>query len=70
MPLRAKDWKQWMYFFLHGRTHVAYGLILAVLCTGYGAVIGDTILIRLLFVGGFGGSLGGLVDTVAHLYYH
>lgn len=55
---------------MHGRTHVAYGLILAVIASGLHLVIDVVWWYRLLDVIAFGGSLGGLVDTVAHLYYH
>lgn len=69
-PNQAKDWHEWVSYFLAGRTHVAYGLIAATVSSGVGVVISANLGIRALFVITLIGSLGGLVDTVAHLYYH
>ncbi len=70
MSLAAQNWQQWVQDFRHGRTHVAYGLIASTLAAGAGVVMSPSLADRILFLVGLVGSLGGLVDTVAHLYYH
>jgi hypothetical protein len=66
----TKTWKQWVIDFKHGRTHTAYGLIASIISSGYILTTTSSIPIRIASLISFAGSLGGLVDTVAHLYYH
>lgn len=65
----APSWKQWLTDFIHGRTHVAYGLIASTISSSYGVMIAPYSL-RVPFLVCLIGSLGALIDTVAHLYYH
>jgi len=66
----ATSWKQWVNDFKHGRTHVAYGLIVGTVFSSIQVVISQSIEQRAYAVVMLVSTLGGLVDTVAHLYYH
>ncbi len=66
----ASSWQQWVNDFLHGRTHVAYALILATVLSAYGSVTEPLLGLRVVFVIVLICTVGSLVDTVAHLYYH
>lgn len=70
MTLAAPNWKQWVSDFIHGRTHVAYGLMAVVVSASIGVAISTDMLDRTLFLIADMGAMGSLVDTVAHLYYH
>ena len=70
IPVAAPNWRVWMGDFFHGRTHVAYGLIISTLTSSVGCVIAPDIILRLLCIVSAVASAGALVDTVAHLYYH
>lgn len=66
----APNWKAWKEDFVRGRTHVAYGLITSSCLTAAGAILAPSLILRTLFTLSALASLGSLVDTVAHLYYH
>ena len=66
----ATSWKQWVSDFKHGRTHTAYGLIASIVSSGFLVIVSPNIDLRIASLVSFAGSLGGLVDTVAHLFYH
>lgn len=66
----AKTWAAWKLDFMHGRTHVAYALIIGSVFSAIQTVIAYTIEQRIYAVVMLIASVGGLVDTVAHLYYH
>lgn len=70
MSNSTQTWKQWVQDFKHGRTHVAYGLMAGIVSSGYILVTTSALDVRIASLISFAGSLGGLVDTVAHLYYH
>jgi len=66
----ASSWQQWVSDFKHGRTHVAYGLIVGTVFSAVQVVISQSIEQRVYAAVMLVATLGGLVDTVAHLYYH
>ncbi len=66
----VSTWKQWVADFKHGRTHTAYGLIASIISSGFLVIVSPTTLLRIASLVAFSGSLGGLIDTVAHLFYH
>lgn len=66
----APNWRAWWHDFLHGRTHVAYALIASTAASAYGELVADPLDLRIAFLVSLIGALGGLVDTVAHLFYH
>jgi len=70
MPDSAQTWKQWVNDFKHGRTHVAYGLIVGTVFSAVQVIISGSVEQRIYAVTMLVATLGGLVDTVAHLYYH
>lgn len=70
MPDSASSWSQWIRDFLHGRTHVAYALIAGTFSSGYLLLFLSPLPLRIAALISFAACLGGLVDTVAHLYYH
>ncbi|WP_343577386.1 hypothetical protein [Mycobacterium sp.] len=66
----TKTWKEWVSDFIHGRTHVAYGLIISTIASATGLIVTNTLDIKILFLLSLIGSLGSLVDIASHLYYH
>jgi hypothetical protein len=66
----AQTWSEWVDDFKHGRTHVAYGLITTAGLNTVMAIIEQNMFYRAMFVINAIISVGSLVDTVAHLYYH
>ena len=66
------DWKRWVNDFLHGRTHVLYGMIIAFVMSLYMMSVfygrdlsGFVVALVLAFI-----ILASATDLVAHLYYH
>ena len=70
IPVAAPNWRAWVKDFFHGRTHVAYGLIISTLTSSVAGIIAPDVLLRLLCVVSAVVSAGALTDTVAHLFYH
>lgn len=66
----VQTWHEWFKDFIHGRTHTAYGLIASVFTSGYITIMSSNIDFRLAGLISFAGSIGGLVDITAHLFYH
>lgn len=66
----ASSWAQWVSDFKKGRTHVTYALIAGTLSSAYLLVAVSPLDFRIAALVSFAACLGGLVDTVAHLYYH
>lgn len=66
----AGSWKQFVFDFWHLRTHTTYGLLAAAASSGFMTIVSPTLDLRIASIISFAGSLGGLVDIVAHLFYH
>lgn len=66
----ASSWSSWVSDFKRGRTHVAYALIAGLVSSAYLLVFLSPLDFRIAALVSFAACLGGLVDTVAHLYYH
>ena len=66
----ASSWSVWVSDFKKGRTHVAYALIAGTVSSAYLLVAIPQLSFRIAALISFSACLGGLVDTVAHLYYH
>jgi hypothetical protein len=68
--MNVTSWKQWVSDFKRGRTHTAYALIVGVIYSAIEVVISPSIPERIYATVMLVASTGGLVDTVAHLFYH
>lgn len=66
----AGTWKEFVKDFWHGRTHSTYGLIASTLSSAYLTVFVNGLDLRIAAVVSLVGSVGGLTDIVAHLFYH
>ncbi|MEM0142543.1 MAG: hypothetical protein QXL94_01115 [Candidatus Parvarchaeum sp.] len=61
-------WEEWKSEFRLGKLILSYLLIMSTIISAIGVFLfGGDLLLRMMYLVIFGGSLGGLVDSTAHL---
>ncbi|MGC8692540.1 MAG: hypothetical protein ACP5RZ_05980 [Thermoplasmata archaeon] len=63
-------WRDWWHMFLHGRTHVEYGLLVIIILNSIMLIIEQNWVYDFVFLINVIMAVGAFVDIAAHLFYH